>query len=372
MNCKHFGECGSCSLYNLEYQEALKSKKEIVQELLAPFFKKELNIFNSPKSSHRARAEFKIWHIDSKAHYAMTNIEKNGIAILEECPKVIDAIQTIQYDLLEAINSSGILREKLFSIEFLSGKSGEVLATLIYHKKLDEAWQKEAKELEQKFNIFVIGRARKQKIVLTQEYITESLKIEDKEYKYKYYEGGFTQPNPYVNEKMISWALGCIKDNGGDFLEAYCGLGNFTLPLSQYFNKVLATEISSNSIKAAKENCILNNIENIEFVRLNASETAQALKKVREFRRLRGVDLDSYNFTTALVDPPRAGLDSNSLNLIKEFENIVYISCNPQTLARDLVELCKTHKVIKGAVFDQFPYTSHIESGVYLQRIAND
>ena len=369
MKCRHFGICGSCSLYDKKYLEALKVKESLVSELLKEFYSIPIEVYDSPKEHHRARAEFKIWHIGNKAYYAMTNIEKNGVCILDECPKVIEIIDSVMYKLLDFINSKDILKQKLFSIEFLGTKSKELLVTLIYHKKLDNIWQKEAKELESLFNIRVIGRSRKQKLVLSKEYVTEELEVDNKIYRYKYFEGGFTQPNPYVNEKMINWAINKVKDSSGDLLEAYCGLGNFTIPLSRYFNKVLATEISKNSIKAAKENCILNNIENISFIRLNASETAQAIEKVREFRRLSHIDIDSYNFSTILVDPPRAGLDNYSINLAKKFDKIVYISCNPKTLARDLKELTATHKVKDAAIFDQFPYTNHIESGVYLERV---
>ena len=369
MNCKHFSKCGSCSLFDVEYNDALAFKHNNLKELLLPFFSEKIDIFSSPEANHRARAEFKIWHIGDECSYAMTNIDKNGIELLQECPKVIKPIEDIYLELLKEINSNDTLKRKLFSIEFLATLNGEVLVTLIYHRQLDDNWQEQAVLLQNKFNILIIGRARKQKIVLDKEYVVSKLKVEDKEYSFKYYEGGFTQPNPYINKHMVEWAIGNIKDNGGDFLEAYCGLGNFTLPISRYFNRVLATEISSNSIKAAKENCVLNSVENIEFVRLNATETAQALNKEREFRRLKGIDLDSYNFTTMLVDPPRAGLDEHSLKLAQKFDNIVYISCNPNTQVRDLEELTKTHKVVKAALFDQFPYTNHIESGVYLKRI---
>jgi len=369
VNCKHFGECGSCNFYNIEYEEALKVKKNRLKELLSSYTKKDIELFKSPTTNHRARAEFKIWHIKDKCYYAMSNLNKDGIAILDECKKVIKPIEDIQYKLLEFINNNEILKHKLFSIEFLAGLSGEVLVTLIYHKKLDESWEKEAKELQDKFNINIIGRARKQKVVLNKEYIIEKINIKDKLYSYKYYEGGFTQPNPYINKHMIEWAVDNLKDIKGDFLEAYCGLGNFTLPISNYFNKVLATEISSNSIKAAKENCLLNSITNIEFVRLNAKETAEAINKVREFRRLRDINLDEYNFKAILVDPPRAGLDEASLELAKSIDNILYISCNPLTLASNLKELTKTHSIKRVALFDQFPYTHHIESGIFLQRL---
>ncbi len=196
MNCSHFGKCGSCSSYKLSYKDALNAKQEMVFELLKPYYGKSLEVFDSPKSAHRARAEFKIWHKSDRCYYAMGNYEKNGVELLNECPKVINTISSIQYKLLDFINSKSILKEKLFSIEFLASKSGGLLVTLIYHKKLDEAWQIEAKELEKQFKVHIIGRARKQKIVLSQEFIKESLKISGESFSYNYYEGGFTEPNP--------------------------------------------------------------------------------------------------------------------------------------------------------------------------------
>ncbi len=69
-----------------------------------------------------------------------------------------------------------------------------------------------------------------------------------------------------------------------------------------------------------------------------------------------------------MVDPPRAGLDIDTIKLISNIENIIYISCNPETLARDLVGLTQTHKIMQSAIFDQFPHTHHIESGVFLTK----
>jgi len=130
----------------------------------------------------------------------------------------------------------------------------------------------------------------------------------------------------------------------------------------------LATEISKGSIKAALENCALNNINNITFVRLASEEMTEALNGVREFSRLKDIDLVSYNFSTVLVDPPRAGLDEGTIKLISTIDNIIYISCNPQTLARDLQILTQTHDVLEAAMYDQFPHTSHVESGVFLKK----
>jgi tRNA (uracil-5-)-methyltransferase len=240
---------------------------------------------------------------------------------------------------------------------------------MIYHRKLDAEWEDEARKLETLLNASIIGRSRKQKIILTKDYVTEKLHIDTIDYIYRHYENGFTQPNPDVNIKMIEWAIKQAKKvKRGDFLESYCGLGNFTIPLSKYFDRVLATEISKGSIKAAKENCTLNGIDNISFIRLSSEEMTEALNKTREFTRLKDIDLDAYNFSTVLVDPPRAGLDGDTITLISEIKNIIYISCNPETLARDLEYLTKSHNIEESAIFDQFPHTHHIESGVFLTK----
>lgn len=372
MICKHFGNCGSCGLYETSYKEQLHEKQERVARLLAPYYKKKLELFDSPSSHYRARAEFRIWHEGDRCEYAMGNSQKNGAVCIEECPKVIEAIEKRMWKLLEKINASTqILGSRLFAVEFLATTTDECLITMLYHKKLDDAWNTEAKLLEQELACKILGRSRKQKIVLSDEFVTEKLNVDGKCFTYRQYESGFTQPNPLVNVKMIEWAVKQAKKIGyGDFLESYCGLGNFTLPLSGYFKKVLATEISKRSIQAALENCQLNDIVNITFARLSSEEMTEALSGLRTFNRLKGINLQAYDFSIVLVDPPRAGLDEGTMALISRINHIIYISCNPETLARDLSILTQTHEVVEAALFDQFPHTEHVESGVFLVKKA--
>jgi len=347
----------------------------MVSGLLAPFYSGDLEVFDSPIEHYRARAEFRIWHEGDVCDYAMGNIEKNGAISIEECPKVIEPIEKRMWKLLEKINASTeVLKNRLFAVEFLATTTDECLITMLYHRKLDDDWSTEAKVLEAELNCKIMGRSRKQKVILSDEFVTEKLHIDGKTITYKQYESGFTQPNPTVNVKMIEWAVKQAKKVShdkagyGDFLESYCGLGNFTLPLSYYFDKVLATEISKRSIHAALENCEINNVENITFARLASEEMTEALNGTREFNRLKDINLKAYNFSTVLVDPPRAGLDEGTIALISTIENIIYISCNPETLARDLETLTQTHTVEEAAMYDQFPHTSHVESGVFLRK----
>ncbi len=365
MTCEYFGICGSCTLYEKNYQKQLDFKVSKIKE---DFNLDTVDIHTSAPSHFRNRAEFKIYHDDGKITYAMSRLDKKGVVRITSCSIVSQSIAAIMIPLLEALQANPILEFKLFAIEFLSSSTGELLVTLIYHKKIDEAWREEAKKLSTQFGIMIIGRSRKIKLVIENDFIHDTIMIENKPYHYKLYDTGFIQPNVKVNEKMIGWVKNKIIQTESDLLELYCGHGNFTIPLAEKFNKVLATEISKNSIKAAKENCILNHTDNITFVRLSSEELTSALKKERIFRRLEGIELEDFNFSHVFVDPPRAGLDEKSLAFIVEFDTIIYVSCNPETLKRDLEVLKKQFDLKAFAVFDQFAYTHHLECGVVLKK----
>ena len=367
MECKHFGVCGSCRLYEGGYVQQHKTKTEEIETLFDDLYTEEITPFYSPDAHYRARAEFKIWHIDDEIHYAMNPMERGAkMVLIEECPMVIEPIAALMWPLLESIKALE-MGFKLFGLDFLSSSEGEIAISMLYHRRLDEAWQVQANALAEKHNIKVIGRSRKQKVILGEDFVTETLNINAKTYEFRHIENSFTQPNPRVNEKMVGWALDQFKGISGDLLELYCGAGNFTIPFATQFEKVLATEISKSSINAAKKNMELNDVHNIAFVRMSAEEFVQALDGVRAFRRMKEIDLKSYELTTIFVDPPRAGMDEESCAFAARFKHILYISCNPETLKRDLELLSKTHKIEAMASFDQFPYTTHMEMGVKLK-----
>ena len=373
MNCKYFGKCASCVLYDKSYEEQLNFKLQREKQRFSDFTTMDFDIIKSEEKAFRNRAEFRIWwEKDENGNeilsYAMNDFNKNILEI-NSCQIVSSHIQEIMPKLLDLLMSELTLSYKLFAVEFLGSTTNDMLVTLIYHKKLDEEWNELAKQIEKKLNIKIMGRSRKQKIILSSESINENLTINNQNFKFAYQEGGFTQPNTNVNIQMIEWVLNNIEVSSKDLCELYCGGGNFTIPLSTKFNKVLATEISKTSIKSALKNCELNNVNKIQFIRMSSEEFVQGLQEVRVFNRLKDVNLKDYNFDTIFMDPPRSGLDDTTRALAKDFEQIIYISCNPETLHRDLKELTKTHEIVRFALFDQFAYTNHIESGIILNKI---
>jgi len=352
-----------------QYSALLVEKSAALQSQFMSFSPPELEVFASPTQHYRQRAEFRIWHDGDDLFYAMFAKGDNNTPIrINSCPMVSARIETVMFELLERLKASDELSRRLFQVDFLSTLSGELLVTLLYHRPLQQEWLDAAQALHEDLNVDLIGRSRKQKLVLGRDWVLETLNVDGRELSYQQVENSFTQPNAAINVQMLSWARDTTRTCGGDLLELYCGNGNFTLALSDQFDRVLATEIAKVSVNSAQYNLQLNGIENVAIARLSSQEFTEAMAGVRPFRRLREIDLTSYNFTTVLVDPPRSGLDEGTLALVQGYPFILYVSCSPDTLARDLETLTLSHRIERMALFDQFPYTEHKESAVMLVR----
>lgn len=351
------------------YTPQLEAKVERLRELLAPFGAPEPAVFDSPREHYRLRAEFRLWREDGQRHYAMfAPGEKHKAILIDDFPIASQRINALMPRLKAAWQASEALSNRLFQVEFLTTLAGDAMVTLCYHRPLDDAWEAAARQLAADLGVSLIGRSKGKRLVIGRDYAVEKLDVAGRVFSYRQPEGAFTQPNGAVNQKMLTWAFDAIGQRDDDLLELYCGNGNFTLPLATRVRQVLATEISKTSVNAALSNLDENGVGNVRLVRLSAEELTQALNEVRPFRRLEGIDLKSYDFGTVFVDPPRAGMDPDTCELTRRFERILYISCNPETLAANIAQLHDTHRIERCALFDQFPYTHHMESGVLLVR----
>ncbi len=360
------------TIYPEHYQQQLADKAELLQQMLNPYSSAQLEVFPSPAEYYRMRAEFRIWHDGDDLYYIMFDSETQQRIRVDQFPIASKLINQLMPALLDYVRDRPKLRYRLFQVDFLTTTTNQAVVSLLYHRPLDDQWQQEAEQLRQHLSQFgtihIVGRARKQKLCVDQDWVVETLTMQNRHYHFQQIENSFTQPNAVVNQHMISWALTVTADSYGDLLELYCGNGNFSLPMAQNFNHVLATEISKTSVASARYNCALNNIDNVTLVRMSAEDFSAVMQGEKQSRRLPAEQFAHFNCQTVLVDPPRAGLDDATLELVSRYPTIVYISCNPKTLVKNLTRLTQTHQVVRTALFDQFPYTSHMEAGVLLQR----
>ncbi len=360
------------TLATASYQDQLTEKVERLQKLLTPHNAPSINVYPSPEQHYRMRAEFRVWHEGDDLFHIMFDQQTKEKYRVDSLSAAAENINAMMPRLLNAVRRNTTLRTKLFQVDYLTALSGEMVISLLYHKPLDDEWQKEAEALQAELAtthpVSIIGRARKQKRIIGNDFVIERLSVAGETFIFKHIENSFTQPNAVVNCDMIEWALEVCRPLRGDLLELYCGAGNFSLPLARQFRQVIGTEIAKPSVEAAQFNIQANDIDNVKIVRLSAEEFTEALVDGRAFNRLNDIDLSAYDFTTVLVDPPRAGLDVDSLRMIQHYDNIIYISCNPETLSENLTVLSETHEITHAALFDQFPFTHHIEAGVSLSR----
>lgn len=182
------------------YQAQLADKIARLKAMFVDYSMPELEVFESPVANYRMRAEFRIWHEGDDMYYIMFNQETREKYRVDQFPAANRLINDLMPLLMDAMKGSPILRHKLFQVDFLSTLSGEILVSLLYHRQLSEEWITAAQALKQRlndegFNLNLIGRARKMKVVLDRDYVVEKLQVNGQPYVYKQVENSFTQPN---------------------------------------------------------------------------------------------------------------------------------------------------------------------------------
>lgn len=354
------------------YAAQLQTKQDSLLELMADLDMPELEVFESAPSHYRMRAEFRIWHDGDDLFYAMFDSADPRTPIrVDQFLAASTLINELMPKLLDAIRDIPVLRYKLFQVDFLTTTTGEALISMLYHKPIDDEWHQAAVELNESFPVcHFIGRSRKRKQILTRDFVMETLTVQGRKYHYQQVENSFTQPNAGISEKMLEWALDVTKGCSGDLLEMYCGNGNFSIPLARRFDRVIGTEIAKVSVNSASLNVAMNGVSNVQVVKMASEDVSDALNGDGVLpKALVQAGMDTLNPSAVLVDPPRAGLDDGTVELVRKIDQILYISCNPETLKNNVDALSTTHKVTRFAMFDQFPYTHHVEAGVFLERL---
>lgn len=293
---------------------------------------------------------------------------------IENFPPASETIQICMRPLLEAIadEETDHLHCGLQAINFLSTlHPGSIIVTLVYSSAARmyssaQIWQVRASLLRSRLetvisasnsadpsdiSVCVIGRAKGIKIVCGEAYIIEKFRLSsDQLLRYRLVEDGFSNPNAGVNRLAMQWMQSIVKslsghdfdDSGcactGDILELYCGNGNHTVAIASHCRRVLAVELNPSLCAAARDNLCMNGITNAEIV--NCASEHMALRLMRQRRHRSTATGIEYNFSTALLDPPRAGLDDVVIESIRLYDSIIYISCSPQSLRRDLLKVC--------------------------------
>ena len=332
--CPYFDICGGCSLQNVEYRIELEYKLQKINNLLKKN-KIDYQVKDIIKSAKRYNYRNKVSLKIEDNIIGYYEKDTHNIVEINKCFLLNDAINDVIDDLprLSIINGSVIIRSNL---------KGELLL-IIYTDKLNKDGIK-----------YLVNKHRISGIVLNDKCIFGSDFLVDKidDYKFKISYNSFFQVNPYICKELFKIVKDYTKD-ANNLIDLYSGVGTLSIVAKENASSVLGVEIIDNAAINAKTNAMLNGVSNISFI---ASDTNKIISY------LEGKDF-------VIVDPPRGGLTSKVIEGIKKYQvkNILYVSCDPNTLMRDLNLLLTDYKIIEFKLLDMFPNTYHVESVCVLE-----
>lgn len=381
-DCNTYKRCGGCSLRHIQYEETLKMKQNAVQSLANKTLKKKVVV--QPVIGMKEP-----YHYRNKAQYPI-GIDKNGkpvIGVFANRTHEIIPIQTclIQNQQTEEIakfifdyivkNKISIYDEKIGKglirhiVTKIGIKTDEVMCMIVVNGKKIPKENELVTEVINHFprvkTIVKNVNMKNTNVILGQENINlygdGYIKDQLGKYVFRISPLSFYQVNPIQAEKLYQLSVEAAEITKRDVVfDLYCGIGTISLFMSQYAKKVYGIEIVEEAVKMAKENAKLNQVGNVDFIEGDVEKVLDDL-----------IHKQKVIPDVVMLDPPRKGLDSKTVENLLEIrpKRLVYISCNPATLMRDLTKLEKLYEINSVQPVDMFPFTSHVEccSVLYLK-----
>ncbi|WP_434601576.1 23S rRNA (uracil(1939)-C(5))-methyltransferase RlmD [Pseudomonas sp. Z4-7] len=353
--CAHAGRCGGCSVQHLPHGEQLALKQRMLAEQLSRVAGVEPDEWAAPLSGpefgYRRRARVAVrW--DQKAknfEVGFRAVGSRDIVAIGECPVLVQPLQPIMSRLPEMLRRLG-KPQALGHVELFAGSS---LALLLRHMApLSEADLTILKDFcaFHEAQLWLHGEGEPQPVDPGQ---ALGYRLESWDLELAYRPGDFIQVNAAVNEAMVAQALQWLAPRPDErVLDLFCGLGNFALPLARQVREVVAVEGVQTMVERAAANALSNNLHNTAFFQADLSQP------------LAGAEWIGEGFSAVLLDPPRDG----AFEVVRKLASLgarrlVYVSCNPATLARDTVELIKQgYRLKRAGILDMFPQTAHVEA----------
>jgi len=356
--CPHYQECGGCHLQHLNQDAQIEIKSDGLLSLFKRFAKQVPQQLENPITdsawAYRRTARFGLQFDkkNKKLQMGFRRAQTNDLIDQKVCPVLLPALEGLIVPLKNLLNSLECKRD-LGHVELLHADQGAVIL-LRHMKTLSSPDLKliEAFSEQQKVNFFAQA-ASNQSVCLAGE-AQLSYRLPEWDCTLSFTPTDFLQVNSNINEKMVSQALQWLAlEKTDSVLDLFCGLGNFTLPIARQVESVVGIEGVQKMVDRATENAQLNNLHNAKFYQADLSG-ADIIRQ----------EWAKQSFNKVLLDPARAGaLDCLDFIAQKKPSHILYVSCDPLTLARDSqVLLDKGYKLDKLGLLDMFPQTAHMES----------
>jgi 23S rRNA (uracil1939-C5)-methyltransferase len=362
--CAHFGTCGGCALQHLAPESQLRIKDGLLRDALLRIGKVEPTRWLAPLSGdpwgyrRRARLGARFVHAKGRSMVGFRERLSSFVADIQRCPVLVPAVGNLIGDLSALVTRLSI-PTRIPQIEVAAGDDCVVLV-LRTLSPLNEADREALLDFERAHNVRWLLQPGGPATVMPLQGAPPELWYGLPEFglRLAFEPADFIQVNGAMNRRLISQVLDLLQlDAEAAVLDLFCGLGNFTLPLATRAQRVLGIEGDAGLIARAQANAAANGLNNAQFMAMNlAGEQATPLCLAAA---------GSGSWSHVLLDPPRTGA-SDILPAIARLgpKRVVYVSCHPGSLARDLGILITEHGFTLAAagIVDMFPHTSHVES----------
>jgi 23S rRNA (uracil1939-C5)-methyltransferase len=359
--CVHYGVCGGCSFQHVADAEQIIIKEALLQEQFSRIGKLQIPVLwealTGPHWGYRRKARMGVKYVAKKGRVLVGFRERRHpyLAEIDSC-KVMHPLVGENLLALGELIAGLTIKDKIPQIEVAIGDQDCVLAIRVLEPPTADD-QAKLRVFAQQHGLTICLQPKGPDSIVPLGGEVECIPyyaLEELGLRFNFKPAMFTQVNYEINRQMIARALEALELTKQDtVLDLFCGLGNFTLPLALQAGKVVGVEGDLSLVKHAKENARLNQLDNVEFYVADLSKDVS------------GQDWSQQKFNKILLDPSRAGA-AEILHNFKHWqpERIVYVSCNPSTLARDAGMLVNDmgYQLVKAGVMDMFPQTAHVES----------
>nr|WP_319555236.1 23S rRNA (uracil(1939)-C(5))-methyltransferase RlmD [uncultured Vibrio sp.] len=351
--CPHYHECGGCDLQHLNYDQQLTHKQQTLRQLMRKFSGSDIELDDpvlGEQRQYRRRARVSLF-ADKKTrqlHFGFRKKQSKQIAQVTDCPVLAPQLNVLLPEIYAALKQFK-KPEQLGHVELVLGDNGPCI-TLRHMSKLTEPEMDALVTLAKRHNAALYLMPQTDQLDLI---AGEAPFYSEAGVKVPFTPNNFIQVNQAVNQKMVDQAIQWLDPQDSDrVLDLFCGLGNFSLPIAKLAKHVVGVEGVADMVEKATNNASLNQINNAQFYHANLEQDFEGQVWAAE------------KFDKVLLDPARAGA-SGIIDQVSALgaQRVVYVSCNPATLARDSQSLIEQgYKLTKLGMLDMFPHTSHLES----------
>ncbi|WP_426359842.1 23S rRNA (uracil(1939)-C(5))-methyltransferase RlmD [Pseudocolwellia sp. HL-MZ19] len=366
-SCKHFKTCGGCDLQHLSFEQHLSFKQQKVVDL---FSRNKItaqlpwqNSINSELFNYRRKARIGVqYNKNGDPIVGFRQKGSNNLAQLKECPVLVEPIKNI-FTTLKTFIQSLSLAKSIGHIEVISTQHVSIVVRQLVPLNTQDSDLWNGIEEQQEWQVYIDDGTNIKPLNATTDlyYSIDSvlLNTDDKAINIYFEPKDFIQVNHNVNSKMIAQAIEWLSLKADDqVLDLFCGLGNFSLPIAKQVNRVVGVEGLDTMVNKATYNAEVNQIDNTQFYQADLNSSWANAPWVNNA------------YTKVLLDPARAGAYEAVSELVQlNIPHIVYVSCDPATLARDSqLLLNKGYVIEKIAIMDMFAQTKHIETMVLYKK----